>query len=67
MGLQSLLEGRVQELAHRHCEVLLILHLFAVEVSEGENAHRQDVSAFVAIDEALDELEYLHWRWVTLK
>ena len=60
MSLESLLEGRVQELAHCHCEVLLILYLFAVEVSQGENAHRQDVGAFVAIDEALNELEYLH-------
>ena len=50
----------MQELAHCHCKVLLIFYLFAVEVSEGQDSHRQNVGTLVAIDEALNELEYLH-------
>jgi len=60
VGLKPLLEGAVEVLTDCYCEVLLVFYLFAIEVSEGENAHGEDVSALMPIDEALNELEYLN-------
>lgn len=57
--LETLLESAMQELADCHCEVLLVLYLLFVELSEREDAHGEDVHAAVALGEALDALEDL--------
>lgn len=48
----------MQVLTNCHCKVLLVFHLFAIEVSEGEDAHGEYVCTLMPIDKALDELEY---------
>lgn len=49
----------MQELANCYCKVLLVLYFLLVELSEGEDAHGEDVHAAVPFGKALNALKDL--------